>query len=134
VATPFSLERYLGPLSRCALPVGHGKVHIAFWAVQGKKKEPYYFLLPGGQPFAFAGLWERWQGGDEEILSCGIVTTEANGVVRPVHTRMPVILPLNAYAEFPLSFASEGWNPVGTVCSRSGMDCGPRPGIRREPG
>jgi putative SOS response-associated peptidase YedK len=33
----------------------------------------------------------------EEVLSCAIITTAANGVVRPVHERMPVVLPPAAY-------------------------------------
>ncbi len=30
--------------------------------------------------------------------SCAILTTEANDLVRPIHDRMPVILPPEAYA------------------------------------
>jgi putative SOS response-associated peptidase YedK len=46
-----------------------------------------------GRPFAFAGLWERWHGGEgEPVETCAILTTEANELVRPVHDRMPVIL------------------------------------------
>jgi putative SOS response-associated peptidase YedK len=51
-------------------------------------KQPFYFHLQGGRPFAFAGLWDRW--GDLE--SCALLTTTANELVRPVHERMPVIL------------------------------------------
>ena len=43
-------------------------------------------------PFAFAGLWERWEKGEEPVESCTLITTEANAVVSPVHNRMPVIL------------------------------------------
>jgi putative SOS response-associated peptidase YedK len=71
------------------------------WKGAGKKKQPYYFHLRDGRPFAFAGLWERWQKGDEqEILSCALITTEANDVVRNVHDRMPVILPSAAYDQW----------------------------------
>jgi putative SOS response-associated peptidase YedK len=62
---------------------------------KGKHKQPYYISL-GGEPFAFAGLYEEWQG----IHTCTIITTEANEVLRPLHERMPVILPREAY---------EGW-------------------------
>ena len=50
--------------------------------------------LKSGEPFAFAGLWESWQGprGDR-VQSCTIITTEANDLLRPIHQRMPVILP-----------------------------------------
>lgn len=64
------------------------------WKSEGKKKQPYYFQLQEGQVFAFAGLWDKWQSpAGESIVSCTIITTEANEVVRPVHERMPVILP-----------------------------------------
>jgi putative SOS response-associated peptidase YedK len=65
----------------------------------GKHKQPYHFHLKVGKPFAFAGLWERWHGGDgEPVESCSIITTEANAVVRPVHERMPVILAPDDFA------------------------------------
>lgn len=54
---------------------------------------PYYFQRKDSKPFAFAGLWEIWHSPEEDVLrSCTIITTEANGVVAPVHDRMPVIL------------------------------------------
>ena len=55
-------------------------------------KTPYYFRLKDESPFAFAGLWERWEKGEEPVESCTLITCEANGVVAPVHNRMPVIL------------------------------------------
>ena len=30
-------------------------------------KTPYYFRLRDGGPFAFAGLWERWEKGEEPV-------------------------------------------------------------------
>ena len=63
------------------------------WARAEGKKQPYFFQLRDEQPFGFAGLWERWQGGDGAVIeSCTILTTEANDVLRPVHDRMPVII------------------------------------------
>lgn len=54
----------------------------------------YYFSLPRAPIFAFAGLWERWEGDGEIVESCTILTTEANDLVAEVHPRkrMPVIL------------------------------------------
>lgn len=66
------------------------------WQPAGGRKQPWYFRSRDGRPFAFAGLWERWQpAAGEAVESCTIITTEANDVVRPVHERMPVILPLD---------------------------------------
>ena len=52
------------------------------------------------RPFAFAGIWERWEKGEEPLESCTLITTEANGVVGPVHDRMPVILKPEDYARW----------------------------------
>jgi putative SOS response-associated peptidase YedK len=66
------------------------------WA-PGPPKQPHYFHLRDGSPFAFAGLWERWDRGAEPIETCALITTTANGVVAPVHPRMPVILEKEDY-------------------------------------
>jgi putative SOS response-associated peptidase YedK len=58
----------------------------------GRKKQPHYFRLRHGKPFAFTGLWERWEKGGSPVESCTSLTTDANEVLRPVHERMPVIL------------------------------------------
>jgi putative SOS response-associated peptidase YedK len=50
---------------------------------------PHYFQLASGEPFAFAGIWEKW---GEELETRALITTSANSVVGPVRHRMPVIL------------------------------------------
>ncbi len=68
------------------------------WQRQERKKQPFYFRLQDGQPFGFAGLWERWEAADGEVIeSCTILTTAANELVRPIHDRMPVILDRKDY-------------------------------------
>jgi len=63
-----------------------------------KTKTPMYIQLKSGNPFAFAGLWERWDSKDgSTILSCTIITTQPNELMEPIHNRMPVILPEEAY-------------------------------------
>jgi putative SOS response-associated peptidase YedK len=62
------------------------------WQKQEAKKQPYYFRMRDGKPFAFAGLWDRWHEGDQAVETCTILTTEANDLVRPIHERMPLIL------------------------------------------
>ena len=47
-----------------------------------------------GEPFWLAGLWDHWIGPDgSEVETCCVITTRANALVRPLHTRMPVIVP-----------------------------------------
>jgi putative SOS response-associated peptidase YedK len=63
-----------------------------------KRKQPMYFRLKTGEPFGFAGLWESWNSPDgSQVLSCTIITTEPNELVREIHNRMPVILDRDSY-------------------------------------
>jgi putative SOS response-associated peptidase YedK len=63
------------------------------WQAEGRRKQPYHITLPERRPFAFAGLWDRWQGpGHTPIESCAIIVCEASLALRPIHDRMPVIL------------------------------------------
>src|SRR5262249_35844488 len=52
------------------------------------------------RPNAFAGLWEVWAAATPKLLTCCLITTTANDLVRPVHDRMPVILPRESYGEW----------------------------------
>jgi putative SOS response-associated peptidase YedK len=70
------------------------------WRGQGRKKQAFNIRLRDQKLFAFAGLWDRWHGGDEPLESCTIVTTEANALVQPLHDRMPVILPSQYWDEW----------------------------------
>ena len=64
------------------------------WQRQGKYKQPFCFRLCDDRPFAFAGIWDAWrEPGGTLLLTCAFLTTEANELVRPVHDRMPVIVP-----------------------------------------
>jgi putative SOS response-associated peptidase YedK len=63
-----------------------------------KTKQPMYIYLKDHSLFAFAGLWDTWFSPDgSEVRSCTIITTEPNELVKPIHNRMPVILPIEAY-------------------------------------
>src|SRR5207244_4385321 len=66
----------------------------------GKTKQPYHIQLKAETPFAFAGLWEHWRSADQDIESCTILTTTANELMQPLHDRMPVILPTDAYGQW----------------------------------
>jgi putative SOS response-associated peptidase YedK len=47
-----------------------------------------------GAPFWLGGLWERWLGADgSQLDSCCILTTGPNGLIAPLHDRMPVLIP-----------------------------------------
>jgi putative SOS response-associated peptidase YedK len=85
---------------RCIIPAD------AFyeWKRKGSAREPWCFAAPDGSLLAFAGLYEVWRPAEHEhrddgpgwhddwLLTCSIITTDANEVVAPIHDRMPVIL------------------------------------------
>lgn len=62
------------------------------WKAAGKAKQPFFIHLKDDAPFAFAGLWDRWQQGEQVIESATLIVTDANAAMAPVHERMPVIL------------------------------------------
>ena len=68
------------------------------WKHSGRRRQPYYIHARDGGPLAFAGLWESWMGPNgEEMETAAIITTSANDQLAPLHDRMPVILPAEAF-------------------------------------
>lgn len=67
------------------------------WQKTDGTKQPMYIHMQDDEPFAFAGLWERWHKDDQVIESCTIIVTEANDLMEPFHDRMPVILSPDDY-------------------------------------
>jgi putative SOS response-associated peptidase YedK len=76
-------------LRRCLIPASG---FYEWKRTETGNKQPFYFKMRDEQPFAFAGLWERWGEGRDTVESCTILTTEANELLAPVHDRMPVIV------------------------------------------
>lgn len=63
------------------------------WKTVDKRKLPMRVRLKGGEPFAFAGLWDGWTAPDgKELRTFTILTTGANKALAALHDRMPVIL------------------------------------------
>ena len=75
---------------RCLIPAD------AFYEWQklgGKAKKPFAFGLKNDEPYAFAGLWERWKPNEGDPLETFTnLTTDPNELAETVHDRMPVIL------------------------------------------
>lgn len=71
-------------------------------SADGKKtKTPFFIHMKDRKPFAFAGLWDSWNGPDgSHIRSCTIITTEPNELMSMIHDRMPVILHTRDYAKW----------------------------------
>lgn len=69
------------------------------WRRVGTARQPWFFRLRSRRPFVMAGVWDRWKpASGTPLVSCAIVTCPANGLVAPVHDRMPVIVPVDARA------------------------------------
>ena len=77
------------------------------------KKQPWWIRMQDEVPFAMAGLWESWSPktksltanetlpGDLKVIqSCTILTINANDDMQSLHDRMPVILPIEAWASW----------------------------------
>jgi putative SOS response-associated peptidase YedK len=63
------------------------------WQKVGDGKRPVYIRLKSGKPFGMAGLYEVWHSpAGEEVMTCAIITTAPNELMRPIHERMPLII------------------------------------------
>lgn len=74
---------------RCLIPASG----FYEWQQQPHHKQPFFTKAKDGHPLALAGLWDQWERGDQRIESCTIITTDADSLLKPIHDRMPVIIP-----------------------------------------
>jgi len=75
--------------NRCIVPANG----FYEWKKAGGRREPYFVHLENKALFAMAGLCDTWQDASGRAFATyTIITTESNGLVRPIHDRMPAIL------------------------------------------
>ena len=73
---------------RCLIPaLGYYE-----WKTEAGKKQPYFVRSTKSEPLVFAGIWEHWQRGGEQLDSCAIITRPAAPGLASLHQRMPVML------------------------------------------
>jgi putative SOS response-associated peptidase YedK len=83
---------------RCLIPAD---AFYEWQKVSAKSKRPFAFGMQNGEPYAFAGLWERWKPKEGEPLETfTILTTDPNELAQQVHDRMPVILRRGDYSRW----------------------------------
>jgi putative SOS response-associated peptidase YedK len=84
---------------RCLVPAD---AFYEWQKLDAKNKQPFAIGLASGEPYGFAGLWERWKDptSHEWLETFSIITTDPNEVVAPLHNRMPVILEPKDYARW----------------------------------
>ncbi len=72
------------------------------WRRDGARRQPFVIRSLDGAPMAFAGLWAGWRDpatGDVR-RTFTIVTTTPNELIAPLHDRMPVIVPREAWSRW----------------------------------
>jgi putative SOS response-associated peptidase YedK len=79
-AQPFKRRRGVVPVSS-----------FIEWRSEGGARQPY-LIEAQESALALAAIWDCWQGGEEPLESCCLVTTAAAPQFEQVHTRMPVML------------------------------------------
>lgn len=83
------------------------------WKTEGRQKQPYYFSLKSGEPFALGGLWESWRGPSGDVLrTCCLITTGPNETMLPIHDRMPVIVSPDDYSAWLTGEANDALDLV----------------------
>ncbi len=79
------------------------------WQKLDGYKQPHYIGMKDHVPFAIAGLWEHWEGGDGSVIeSCTLLTTTPNDLVSSLHNRMPVIIHPEDYDDWLLPAPDTG--------------------------
>jgi putative SOS response-associated peptidase YedK len=80
--------------SRRALQIADGYFEWLKPEKRSEPRQPFYFQVDGGIPFAFASLWTPAKIDGEWIASVTLLTCDAapNRIAAPIHDRMPVIL------------------------------------------
>jgi putative SOS response-associated peptidase YedK len=72
---------------------------------EGGNRLPWYIRPADGSPTAFAGVWQVWERGEERLVTCAIVTTDASPDLRAIHHRMPLSI---AHEDWPLWLGEAG--------------------------
>ncbi|HOX34574.1 MAG TPA: SOS response-associated peptidase [Methanoregulaceae archaeon] len=75
--------------NRCIVPANG----FYEWKKDGGSRKPQFIHIRDKALFGIAGLCDRWQDASGKMVATyTIITTEPNGLVRPLHNRMPAIL------------------------------------------
>ena len=62
------------------------------WKVVNGNKIPHHIRMKDSSVFAFAGLWDHWEGEGQTLDSSTIIVMPSNEAMRPIHERMPAII------------------------------------------
>ena len=70
------------------------------WRKEPGGKQPWFIAAAGGAPLSFAGLWERWEKGDEPMETFTLLTTDAAPGLLDIHHRQPSIIEADDFEEW----------------------------------
>ncbi len=90
-AQPYFRDAFLQ--HRCLIPA------TGFYAWQGWENgpaAPYHVRMCNRQMFFMAAIWDNCEGVDRVAM----ITTDANSLIRPIHDRMPAIIPRESIASW----------------------------------
>jgi putative SOS response-associated peptidase YedK len=88
------------------------------WSGELGRKQAYQVTRADSGPFAFAGLWEHWQGADgSELETAAIITTAALSPMAAVHPRMPVIVAPHLHRDWLASETVDAGKMIYAVLS-----------------
>ena len=107
------------------------------WQKDESGRTPIWFHREDDATVAFAGIWSAGRADDGDVDACAVITCAANELVAPVHQRMPVILPHEAYEDWlnsdtnvgtllalvqPIEWPDMSCHPVSTEVNRAAND------------
>jgi len=86
---------------RCLIPAT-GYYEWATELGQYKPKQPFYISNKDNSTIAIAGIYEQWINPQTSspITTAAIITRQVAGILKPIHHRMPVILPRSLWSDW----------------------------------
>jgi len=93
-ATTSAYRGLVPKASRRALQLADGYFEWLKPERRGEPRQPFFFQVDAGAPFAFASLWTPAKIEGSWVQSVTLITcaSASNRIVAPIHDRMPVIL------------------------------------------
>jgi putative SOS response-associated peptidase YedK len=94
VASTPAYRTLIPKASRRALQIADGYFEWLKPEKRSEPRQPFFFQVDGGIPFAFAAVWTPAKVGGEWVASISMLTCDSapNRVASAIHDRMPVIL------------------------------------------
>ena len=132
-STPFDKERSR-PFNARSETIEEKKLFSESWKFKrclipasGFFEKKYRIRKENYETFWLGGIWSRWTSPDgSELESCCVLTTKPNSLVKPLHHRMPVVVP-DGYEEIWTEQIKDkdelkglipiimGWSPTGWI-------------------